>query len=96
MVIEVDAEAGVGVSGGVDECVGALAGLPRCRIAKGGLARRSSPCGLRPDRLKLMLVVSIEAGLPAVAESVGGCGSMVECGLPKPEARVRFPSPAPP
>jgi hypothetical protein len=24
-----------------------------------------------------------------------GCGSMVECGLPKPEARVRFPSPAP-
>ena len=24
-----------------------------------------------------------------------GCGSMVECGLPKPETRVRFPSPAP-
>jgi hypothetical protein len=25
----------------------------------------------------------------------GGCGSVVECGLPKPEMRVRFPSPAP-
>jgi hypothetical protein len=25
-----------------------------------------------------------------------GCGSMVERGLPKPETRVRFPSPAPP
>jgi hypothetical protein len=25
----------------------------------------------------------------------GGCGSMVECGLPKAETRVRFPSPAP-
>src|SRR5207249_6703981 len=25
----------------------------------------------------------------------GGCGSMVERGLPKPETRVRFPSPAP-
>ena len=24
-----------------------------------------------------------------------GCGSMVECGLPKAETRVRFPSPAP-
>ncbi len=24
-----------------------------------------------------------------------GCGSVVECGLPKPEMRVRFPSPAP-
>src|SRR5258706_10207242 len=24
-----------------------------------------------------------------------GCGSVVECGLPKPEIRVRFPSPAP-
>src|SRR2546429_3553643 len=24
-----------------------------------------------------------------------GCGSMVERGLPKPETRVRFPSPAP-
>jgi hypothetical protein len=27
--------------------------------------------------------------------SAGGCGSVVECGLPKPEMRVRFPSPAP-
>src|SRR5208283_5501005 len=39
------------------------------------------------------------AGLPAVAPTnswgVGGCGSVVECGLPKPEMRVRFPSPAP-
>src|SRR5581483_12113994 len=39
----------------------------------------------------------------AIVRSVGykwrtfirGCGSMVECGLPKPETRVRFPSPAP-
>ena len=29
------------------------------------------------------------------AAQTGGCGSMVECGLPKPETRVRFPSPAP-
>ena len=31
-------------------------------------------------------------------ETIGtgsGCGSVVECGLPKPEMRVRFPSPAP-
>ena len=26
---------------------------------------------------------------------LSGCGSMVERGLPKPETRVRFPSPAP-
>ena len=28
-------------------------------------------------------------------EAGSGCGSMVECGLPKAETRVRFPSPAP-
>ena len=28
-------------------------------------------------------------------EAGSGCGSVVECGLPKPEMRVRFPSPAP-
>ena len=30
-----------------------------------------------------------------IATTQRGCGSMVECGLPKPETRVRFPSPAP-
>ena len=36
-----------------------------------------------------------KAGLPRRSAAEGGCGSVVECGLPKPEMRVRFPSPAP-
>jgi hypothetical protein len=34
-------------------------------------------------------------GFQCKYRSGGGCGSVVECGLPKPEMRVRFPSPAP-
>ena len=36
-----------------------------------------------------------DGGLLDNTPSERGCGSMVERGLPKPEARVRFPSPAP-
>jgi hypothetical protein len=34
-------------------------------------------------------------GLIEIGRFLGGCGSMGERRLPKPETRVRFPSPAP-
>ena len=50
---------------------------------------------MRPDRTLIQLrrcgCRSPRLPLPACR----GCGSMVERGLPKPETRVRFPSPAP-
>ena len=43
---------------------------------------------------KISACVRAEHRLETIA-SGSGCGSVVECGLPKPEMRVRFPSPAP-
>jgi hypothetical protein len=34
-------------------------------------------------------------GFQCKHQNGSGCGSVAECGLPKPEMRVRFPSPAP-
>ena len=59
------------------------------RLQSTRLGLNSSPCFFATGQLH----GGGESGTnPAIGR---GCGPMVECGLPKPETRVRFPSPAP-
>src|SRR6185312_7709358 len=56
---------------------------------------RPSDFDLRPSRRSLRIQLHRGIAFVRAYNAVSGCGSMVECGLPKPETRVRFPSPAP-
>ena len=52
-------------------------------------------CAAASARCELGCCVFDEDLVDRLSSAGCGCGSMVECGLPKPETRVRFPSPAP-